>query len=83
MRTLLLLLTLVIPLQSIACKDPLRFQVGPFFSTGSVIKLWADFVNDVEKSTGCSITIVASESFDEYLKDIASQKSDMYMKLPQ
>jgi len=79
MKLTLASLLLLLTAYTHGCDRIYSFQVGPFFSTSSVLRYWDDFASAVTKASKCRLKIVTTSSYEDYLSSIIEMRHDVYL----
>ena len=77
--TVIVLFLAIIAPSSHACDNPIRLQVGPFFSTTFIHKYWQGFASDLSEQTGCNVNIRSSSSYEQYLDTLLARDGDVFV----
>lgn len=79
LRPLSAFILVILTLPAMACDREYTFQVGPFFSTSSILKYWQDFAIKISKRSKCSVKMITSPSYEVYLSSIIDKKYDLFI----
>ena len=76
----LLFLTLICFNQiTLACEKPIKFQVGSFFDSASVVAFWGDFSNELAIKLKCPTNLHPSATYKEHLMHTLSGNGDIFV----
>ena len=79
MKYILLLTLFCIGFKANACEQPIKFQVGSFFDSASVVAFWGDFSNELAIKLKCPTNLHPSATYKEHLIHTLTGDGDIFV----
>ena len=79
MKYFLLLALLSAGTTTHACEHPIKFQVGSYFDSASVVSFWGEFANEIAEKLKCPTNLHPSPTYKEHLIRTLNGDGDIFV----